>query len=212
MDEKARRKAEVRARLEAQARKKKGFMTPERKKRLRNLLRRKAAEALKREQERKAEERRRIIRERTGTPKNLDGINEATLQSICKEYFKRVQELESKKWDLDRATRLKELELKELQEKVNDLKGKFVIPPLKKVSKTANQLEKIRMFTARVSQMDYRNQLKTVQKKDYRLEGSDEMVISSKPEWAQPKSKTTSVSEVVSEISEVVSADEQDDY
>ncbi len=63
------------------------------------------------------------------------------------------------------------------------------------------------MFTARVSQMDYRNQLKQVQKKDYRLEGVDEIAVS-KPEWAQPKSKTTSISEVVSEV---VSADEAED-
>lgn len=41
-----------------------------------NLLRKKAAEELKREQERRAEERRKIIRQRTGEPKGLDGINE----------------------------------------------------------------------------------------------------------------------------------------
>lgn len=66
------------------------------------------------------------------------------------------------------------------------------------------------MFTARVSQMDYRNQLKQVQKNDYRLEDNDEVASKTcKPEWAQPKSKTTSVSEA---ISEAVSEAEQDDY
>jgi hypothetical protein len=102
-DDKAKRKAEVRARLEqaAAAKKKKGFMTPARKKKLRvrifvwpsnglcnanhrapldyakqGLLRKKAAEELKREQERKAEQRRKIIRERTGQPKNLEDANE----------------------------------------------------------------------------------------------------------------------------------------
>ena len=38
-------------------------------------------------------------------------------------------------------------------------------PPLKKVSKTAQQMEKIRMFTAKIGQMDYRQSLKTVTKK-----------------------------------------------
>lgn len=61
------------------------------------------------------------------------------------------------------------------------------------------RLEKIRMFTARVSQMDYRNQLKAVGKKDYRLEENDDALKGAKPEWAQPKTKTTSTSEVVSE-------------
>ena len=45
--------------------KKKGFMTPERKKKLRTLLRKKAAEELKKEQERKAAERQRVISERS---------------------------------------------------------------------------------------------------------------------------------------------------
>jgi hypothetical protein len=40
------------------------------------LLRKKAAEELKKEQERKAAERRRIIEERCGQPKNLDDANE----------------------------------------------------------------------------------------------------------------------------------------
>lgn len=40
------------------------------------LLRKKAAEELKKEQERKAAERRKIIDERCGKAKNLDGANE----------------------------------------------------------------------------------------------------------------------------------------
>uniref|UniRef100_A0A8W7PRG0 Troponin I n=1 Tax=Anopheles coluzzii TaxID=1518534 RepID=A0A8W7PRG0_ANOCL len=69
-----RKRAEVRKRMEeaSKAKKaKKGFMTPERKKKLR-----KAAEELKKEQERKAAERRRIIEERCGKPKNVEDANE----------------------------------------------------------------------------------------------------------------------------------------
>ena len=40
------------------------------------LLRKKAAEELKKEQERKAEERRKTIAQRCGAPKELDGVNE----------------------------------------------------------------------------------------------------------------------------------------
>lgn len=78
---------------------KKGFMTPERKKKLRVsycasisnfsvmvlvfpvqlLLRKKAAEELKKEQERKAAERRRIIEERCGKPKLIDEANEGNV-------------------------------------------------------------------------------------------------------------------------------------
>ena len=81
---------------------KKGFMTPERKKKLRVsfwqtirktilfnnflfvqlLLRKKAAEELKKEQERKAAERRRIIEERCGRAKDLESASEGKLSHL----------------------------------------------------------------------------------------------------------------------------------
>merc|ERR1711920_282040 len=87
------KKAEVRARLEAQAagkKAKKGFLTPERKKKLRLLLRKKAAEELKKEQERKAAERRKVIDERCGQPKDLDNSSEEELAQVCQEYYDRM--------------------------------------------------------------------------------------------------------------------------
>jgi ATP phosphoribosyltransferase regulatory subunit HisZ len=56
--------------------KKKGFMTPERKKKLRTLLRKKAAEELKKEEERKREERQKTIVERCGIKTDLVGKHE----------------------------------------------------------------------------------------------------------------------------------------
>merc|ERR1711928_268985 len=102
MSEIDRKKADVRARLEAQAagkKAKKGFMTPERKKKLRLLLRKKAAEELKKEQERKAAERRKVIDERCGKPKSLEGASEDALVKLCEEYHSKVYKLEGDKWD-----------------------------------------------------------------------------------------------------------------
>jgi len=45
-------------------------------------LRKKAAEELKREQERKAEERRKIISQRTGNKKSIEGANEGNLKTF----------------------------------------------------------------------------------------------------------------------------------
>merc|ERR1712200_266580 len=70
-------------------------------KKLRLLLRKKAAEELKKEQERKAAERRRIIEERCGQAKNLDDASEAELQTVCREFHKRLAGLESEKYDLE---------------------------------------------------------------------------------------------------------------
>merc|ERR1712032_1428920 len=117
-----RKKADVRARLEAQAagkKAKKGFMTPERKKKLRLLLRKKAAEELKKEQERKAAERRKVIDERCGQPKDLDNSSEEQLRAICKDYFGRAAKLESTKYDLEHEVVIKDYEINELNIAVN---------------------------------------------------------------------------------------------
>ncbi|XP_055937041.1 troponin I-like isoform X2 [Argiope bruennichi] len=185
-EEKERKKAEVRARLEAaaQAKKggKKGFMTPARKKKLRTLLRKKAAEELKKEQERKAEERRRTINERCGPSKNLDGINEAELMQICKEYHDRIAKLESEKFDMEFDSRHKEYKINELNMQVNDLRGKFIKPPLKKVSRFEyGKFEKL-MRAAKKADHSFRANLKSVgPSTKFKL---DEDVKEAKPDWA----------------------------
>ncbi|XP_018011125.1 troponin I isoform X9 [Hyalella azteca] len=175
------KKADVRKRLEESSQKKakKGFMTPERKKKLRLLLRKKAAEELKKEQERKAAERRKIIDERCGQPKNLDGANEEQLKAICKEYHERLFLCESQKWDLEYEVRRRDYEINELNIQVNDLRGKFIKPTLKKVSKYENKFAKLQKKAA---EFNFRNQLKTVKKKEFELE--DDKADKSKPEWA----------------------------
>jgi len=187
MEEKERKKAEVRKRLEeaskakkagaAGAAKGKGFMTPERKKKLRTLLRKKAADELKKEQERKAEQRKKIIIERTGNPKMTEGANEATLQAVLKEYHKRLSDLEDKKYDLEYEVRQKDFLINELTIQVNDLRGKFVKPALKKVSK----FDKIKL-NVKNTEVDFRYGLKSVKKETFKLD--DDTKPLEKPEWA----------------------------
>merc|ERR1712129_527914 len=114
--------------------KKKGFMTPERKKKLRTLLRKKAAEELKKEQERKAEERLRVIAERCGTKADLDSASTDDLKKICQQYFDKWYGLEGEMFFLQR-----DLQINELTISVSDMKGKFIKPTLKKVSKYENK-------------------------------------------------------------------------
>jgi len=193
VDEKEKRKAEVRARLEqaAASKKKKGFMTPARKKKLRNLIRQLAAEEVKKEQARKAEERRRILQERTGVPKNLDCANEAELQAIAREYQARIIALEYEKYDLEYATSKRDFVKSDLANKVNHVRGKFQKPPLKKVSKAQAQMEKIKMFAAKANQMDARMSLKSVKK--HENEPKEEK--KEKPDWAEKKLLTQSEGE-----------------
>lgn len=187
MDDK---KAEVRARLaqEAAAKKgKKGFMTPERKKKLRLLLRKKAAEELKKEQEKKAAERRRIIEERCGKPKNVEDANEEQLKALCQDYKGRLDKLEENKYDLEILVHRKDLEINELNVLVNDLRGKFVKPTLKKVSKYETKFAKLQKKAA---EFNFRNQLKQVKKKEFLLEEEEkEKEKHGKPDWSKAKDK-----------------------
>ncbi|KAG5684127.1 hypothetical protein PVAND_013370 [Polypedilum vanderplanki] len=179
-----RKRAEVRKRMEeaSKAKKaKKGFMTPERKKKLRLLLRKKAAEELKKEQERKAAERRRIIEERCGKPKNLESANEDSLASICNDYHKRIERLEDEKYDLEYIVKGKDYQISDLNAQVNDLRGKFVKPTLKKVSKYENKFAKLQKKAA---EFNFRNQLKVVKKKEFTLEEEDK---EKKPDWSKAK-------------------------
>jgi len=182
------KKKEVRDRLqqEAAAKKgKKGFMTPERKKKLRLLLRKKAAEELKKEQEKKAAERRRIIEERCGKPKNVDDANEAQMKALVEAYYKRTTELEEAKYDLEIIVHRKDLEINELNVLVNDLRGKFVKPTLKKVSKYENKFAKLQKKAA---EFNFRNQLKQVKKKEFLLEEEEkEKEKHGKPDWSKTK-------------------------
>jgi hypothetical protein len=206
MDEKEKRKAEVRARMEQQAaasKKKKGFMTPARKKKLRNLIRQLAAEELKKELLRKAEERRRILAERTGDPKNIAEANEAELMAICKEYQDRIAILEGEKYEHEYNTAKKDFEKRELSSKVNDVRGKFTKPSLKKVSKAQAQMEKIKMFAAKANQMDHRMGLKSVKK----FAMADDKEEEKKPDWSAGIEKKD---KPAGEITEEVEAEEEE--
>ncbi|KAF0296343.1 Troponin I [Amphibalanus amphitrite] len=152
------------------------------------LLRKKAAEELKKEQERKAEERRRIISQRCGQKKNTDGANEvaracvlflADLVQICQAYQQKIEELEASKWDLEQEVEVKDAQINELNISVNDLRGKFIKPTLKKISKYENKFAKLQKKAA---EFNFRNQLKQVKKKEFTLDDEDKDPASEKGE------------------------------
>lgn len=165
-EERERKKAEVRARLQeaGKAKKaKKGFLTPERKKKLRKLLMQKAAEDLKEQQLKKEQERQRILQERIIPLPDVDAINnQAELEKLVKDFHQRICDIEEGKYDLDYDVRQKDFEINELTISVNDLRGKFVKPTLKKVSKYDNKFKKLQSSSE--TKVDFRSNLKQTKK------------------------------------------------
>jgi len=193
MNERERKKAEVRARLEAasaKTQKKKGFMTPERKKKLRILLRKKAAEELKRQQEAKAAERRKVIAERTGPKQNLDDLDDQQLVEVCKKYHARIAELESAKYDLEYHVSRIDFDIHELSMKLNDMRGKYIKPTLKKVPKFGVKIERM-LLNAR-KEIGFTVNLKAVKKNPMKV---DEQQQSATPEWSWKKDKEQGATE-----------------
>lgn len=162
-------------------------MTPERKKKLRLLLRRKAAEELKRQQEVEAEKRRCVIAERVGQKKNFDSMSSEELKTICKQLHDRLLGLEDKKWDIEHEARRKDLEVSQLSSQVSDMRGKFVKPPLKRVPKYQAKIERM-LLNARKEVGFCIPQLKAVKKEQFKV---DELKDSKDqaPEWSWKKSQ-----------------------
>jgi len=165
------KKAEVRKRLEeagAKGKKKKGFLTPERKKKLRKLLMMKAAEDLKQQQLKKEQERQKILAERTVALPPIDNVDDAAkLMKIYEELFTRYKKLEEEKYDVNLMVQSKDCEINELTIAVNDLRGKYVKPSLKKVSKYDNRFKKLQ--ENKEEKQDFRANLK-VNKKEVNIE------------------------------------------
>lgn len=199
----------MRARLEAQASsktKKKGFMTPERKKKLRILLRRKAAEELKRQQEAKANERRKVISERTGSKKNFDAMSEEELKSVCRQMHERLSKLESDKWDKETEVSRKELEIHQLSTQVSDMRGKFVKPPLKRVPKYQAKIEKM-LLNAR-KEIGFTVTLKAVKKDQFKVDEAKDTKDQA-PEWSWKKGQEKGGQQ--QEHQEIVSTEEYEE-
>ncbi|KAK7873354.1 hypothetical protein R5R35_011388 [Gryllus longicercus] len=107
------------------------------------------------------------------------------LKVIVKEYFDRVYLCEGQKWDLEHEVRKRDFEISDLNSQVNDLRGKFMKPTLKKVSKYENKFAKLQKKAA---EFNFRNQLKVVKKKEFTLEEEDkEPKKSEKAEWQTKK-------------------------
>jgi len=189
-EERERKKAEVRKRLEeaGKAKKaKKGFLTPDRKKKLRKLLMMKASEDLKQQQLLKEQERNRVLKERIIPLPDVDGMtNQSELEKLAQNIHKRLAALEEEKYDMEIKVKEKEHEINELTIQVNDLRGKFVKPALKKISKYDNKFLKMKQQADGEKKSDLRTELKKVKKatvEDLMVEKKKE----GKPEWAAKK-------------------------
>jgi len=200
-EKKARKKADrERKRQEARdaAEKKKRFgLTPEKKRKLRLLIMKMATENLKGEQQRRLEARKNYIEQRLKPLDDLNSMSEAQLKSLCQDLQKQLETHESNRYDLEFKIRKQDYDINELTIKINDIKGKFVKPSLKKVSKTEQKLSKMKkpkedepnfIEMANLKQSTNKFALKEEQKEEEKINYRDQVQLKSAKEHKEDES------------------------
>jgi len=176
-----RRRQEAQARMKAAQAKKKGgkkkglCLTPEKKKLLKQLIMEKAAEEMRAEAKKRAEEKERYINQHV-PQLSIDGMDQSALVRKVEELFKVVKSKEEEKYDLELKIRKQDLEINEITSKVNDVRGKYAKPVLKKVTKT-EKLVKVE----KKSVIDGRASLKSTGAPKYQLD--DQPAETQAPDW-----------------------------
>jgi len=116
------------------------------------------------------------------------------LEAIYNELFQRMVQLEEEKYDINALVSEKDAQINELTIAVNDLRGKFVKPALKKVSKYDNKFKKGAVAAGEagkpaVEKQDFRSQLKVVKRENIAETLDKKVKKSDKPEWSKGAKK-----------------------
>lgn len=155
-----------------QKRKGLGGLSPEKRKLLKALIMQKAAEEMKAEARKRQEVKENHLKKAVG-PLEIENLDQNGLENMCKKLHDRIAKLEGEKYDWEIKIMNQEYEINELTIKTNDIKGKFVKPVLKKVSKTESKLARFdKKETSSLA--NFREQLKSTGQNKYALEEKED--------------------------------------
>merc|ERR1712142_768763 len=177
-EEAARVKAEEEAKKKNKKRKGLGGLSAEKKKLLKKLIMQKAAEDLRNESIARAAEKEKFINDRVA-PLKTDGLDDGALAQLVKDLHAKVCTLEEDVYDWEIKIRKQDFEINELTLKVNDTKGKFIKPVLRKVNKTESKLKKLAQMK---ESTDFRGNLKSTGQNKYALDEEEDRKSKKKEE------------------------------
>ncbi|XP_026870986.2 troponin I type 2a (skeletal, fast), tandem duplicate 2 isoform X1 [Electrophorus electricus] len=137
-------------------------MSMSRKHNLKSLMLQVAKELLDAEEVEKVNERKRYMQEHC-PPLSLPHSKEE-LQVLCKELNEKINVIDDERYNLEYKVKLVVDEVKDMNIKIVDLKGKFKKPPLKKVRMSADAMLQALLGSKHKVNMDLRANLKQVKK------------------------------------------------
>uniref|UniRef100_A0A3B5LFX7 Troponin I type 1a (skeletal, slow) n=1 Tax=Xiphophorus couchianus TaxID=32473 RepID=A0A3B5LFX7_9TELE len=130
-----------------------------------SLMVAKAKEELEQEILVKEEEKQKYLAEKA-PPLNTGGFSLAQLQDLCRELHAKIDVVDEERYDIEAKVMLNTREIKDLNIKVLDLRGKFKRPNLRRVRVSADAILRSLLGSKHKVSMDLRANLKSVKKED----------------------------------------------
>nr|XP_029526669.1 troponin I, slow skeletal muscle-like isoform X1 [Oncorhynchus nerka] len=154
--------------------KRKSKISASRKLMLKSLMVAKAKEEIEQEIVDKEEEKERYLAERAPTLQT-GGMSFAELQELCRELHAKVDVVDEERYDIEAKVMHNTREIKDLNIKVLDLRGKFKRPSLRRVRVSADAILRSLLGSKHKVSMDLRANLKSVKKEDTEKEKTVEV-------------------------------------
>ncbi|TRY89621.1 hypothetical protein DNTS_021514, partial [Danionella cerebrum] len=144
---------------------KKSKISASRKLMLKSLMVAKAKEELEQELADKEGEKERYLSEKA-PPLQTSGMSFAELQELCRELHAKIDVVDEERYDIEAKVLHNTREIKDLNIKVLDLRGKFKRPTLRRVRVSADAILRSLLGSKHKVSMDLRANLKSVKKED----------------------------------------------
>lgn len=153
---------------------KKSKITASRKLMLKSLMVARAKEELEQELADKQEEKEKYLYEKA-PPLQTSGMSFAELQELCRELHVKIDVVDEERYDIEAKVLHNTREIKDLNIKVLDLRGKFKRPTLRRVRVSADAILRSLLGSKHKVSMDLRANLKSVKKEDTEKEKTVEV-------------------------------------
>uniref|UniRef100_A0A3Q3X569 Uncharacterized protein n=1 Tax=Mola mola TaxID=94237 RepID=A0A3Q3X569_MOLML len=141
---------------------------------LKSLMVTKAKEELEQEMEEKEEQKAKYLEENC-PPIQTTGMSLAELQALCQELHVKIDVVDEERYDIEGKVLHNNREIKDLNIKVLDLRGKFKRPNLRRVRVSADAILRSLLGSKHKVSLDLRANLKSVKKDDTEKEKTVEV-------------------------------------
>uniref|UniRef100_A0A3Q2VDW5 Troponin I type 1b (skeletal, slow) n=1 Tax=Haplochromis burtoni TaxID=8153 RepID=A0A3Q2VDW5_HAPBU len=154
--------------------KRKSKISASRKLMLKSLMVAKAKEELEQEIVEKDEQKAKFLEEKA-PPIRTGGLSLAELRILCEELHARIDVVDEERYDIEAKVLHNTREIKDLNIKVLDLRGKFKRPNLRRVRVSADAILRSLLGSKHKVSLDLRANLKSVKKEDTEKEKTAEV-------------------------------------